>query len=194
MRNKKIILLLFAIFFVASIQSQDTKNSWQVGAGVSLVMFGEEDSRFIGDTNLFQIPRLNATIPIWKNFSVDGAISFAIIDDIGLISNSVKYVSADAALRYNFNPIGEGIYPFVFVGGSVIDSERNLSPTFNFGAGGTYWLNEKWGINGQLMYKHSLETFQSMRSHLQGTIGVVYNFGGNAIFVGGRGSHRVKCF
>lgn len=178
---KKTIFIL-SVFFAASILAQSKSKKWQIGVGVGIVQFSDEDASFIGDKYLFQIPRLNLTVPITENLSVDGAMSFNTFDP-GFIENSVKYFSMDGSLRYSFNQVSEKFFPYVFVGGSLVDSERKMTPTFNFGAGATYWISDSFGLNTQLYYKYSLESFESMRSHIQVTGGIVYAFDG--LFGGG---------
>ncbi len=178
---KKTIFILF-VFFTATILAQTKNKKWQIGVGVGIVKFSDEDASFIGDRYLFQIPRLNLTIPITDNLSVDGAMSFNTFDP-GFIENSVKYFSMDGSLRYSFHQISEKFFPYVFVGGSLVDSERKMTPTFNFGAGATYWISDSFGLNTQLYYKYSLESFESMRSHIQVTGGIVYAF--DSLFGGG---------
>ena len=60
------------------------------------------------------------------------------------------------------------------LGGSIVDSERKMTPTLNIGAGGIYWITDRIGINPQVYYKYSLESYESMRSHIQGTLSVSF--------------------
>ncbi|MCH3883780.1 hypothetical protein [Tenacibaculum aquimarinum] len=189
MKKTIIILFLLTSFLV---KAQDTKNTWQIGVGVSVVKFSDENASFIGDRYLFQIPRLNLTMPINERFSVDGALSFNTIDNFSLVQNSARYISADFSLRYNIDQLFDNFYPYVFAGGSLVKSNLKMTPTLNIGAGSTYWFLENWGANGQLYYKYSFEGYESMRSHLQGTLGIVYNLG-DSLF-GGRGSSGKPCF
>ena len=186
---QKQVLFLFGLFlFSLNLIAQDTKNTWEIGAGVSIARFSDEDASFIGDKNIFQVPRLNLTMPINERLSVDGALSFNTIDDAGFIENTAKYFSMDASLRYNFNAIST-IYPYVFAGGSLVGSERKTTPTLNVGAGVTYWFSERWGVNTQLYYKHSFDGYESLRSHIQGTLSLVYSFNWDNIF----GSKKSPC-
>ncbi|NJN50044.1 MAG: hypothetical protein HC798_01800 [Polaribacter sp.] len=52
-----------------------------------------------------------------------------------------------------------------------------FTPTLNFGLGNTIWIGPKIGFNGQLMYKFSQSTFQSQKSHIYFSGGLVYSFG-----------------
>lgn len=187
---KKEFILIVLVFAFSTVKAQNN-SSWQVGFGASVVRFETKDANFIGDKHIFQTPRLNVTMPLRNKLSVDGALSFNTID-IGVITNTSKYFSADVSLRYNFNQLINNFYPYVFVGGSLVDSERKMTPTLNIGVGGTYWFAKNWGANTQLYYKHSLNSYESMRSHLQGSIGIVYNLDWGNLF--GRGKGRLSCF
>lgn len=177
MRNK--IILITLLCFSMQLFSQNLNDSWQIGVGVGITKFSGDDVDFIGDRYQFQVPVLSLTMPIGERLSIDGAMSVNTIDDVGFIENSVSYFSLDGSLRYNFNPVFEKFAPYAFIGASVVDSERKMTPTFNIGAGGIYWLNDKIGINPQIYYKHSLDSFESMRSHIQGTLGVVFKLNWN---------------
>ncbi|MGG8495880.1 hypothetical protein ACQY1Q_05655 [Tenacibaculum sp. TC6] len=181
-----------ATFFIAvfclvssSIISQNLNESWQIGIGGAITKFNESDAAYIGDQYLFQIPRFNLTMPIGERLALDGAISFNTLDNAGFIKNSAKYFSLDGSLRYNFDAIIDNFSPYVFVGGSVVDSERKMTPTFNIGAGGIYWVSNRIGINPQVYYKHSLDSFESMRSHIQGTLSLIIKLDWNNLFEGG---------
>ena len=170
------------------LKSQNLNDSWQLGVGMGFSKFSKSDASFIGDQYLFQTPILSLTMPVGNKFSIDGAIAFNTIDDIGILENSINYFSMDGAVRYNFKPLFTKFAPYAFVGGSIVDAGKKMSPTLNFGAGGIYWITETIGINPQLNYKYSFESYQSMRSHIQGTIGVVFKLNWNNISRGTNGT------
>jgi len=176
----KKILLLFVFITCFSVFSQTEKNEWQIGVGASVTGFSDEDAVFIGDKFQLQIPRLNLTMPLTDHLALDGAMSFQTVD-FNFISNDAKYFSMDASLRY-FYGIGDSFYPYVFVGTSITDSSYKVTPTFNVGAGATYWINNKFGLNTQIYYKYSLDSFESMRSHIQITGGLVFAFDIRSVF------------
>lgn len=188
---KRTLLVLFLLFISSTTlaQVQEQSSQWQFGIGFGIAKFSDEDAGYIGDKNLFQIPRLNLTIPISDKLSVDGAMSFNTFD-VGFISNSAKYFSMDGSLRYNFKDLIDKFEPYIFVGGSLVDSERKMTPTMNIGAGATYWVTDGIGLNAQMYYKHSLEIYESMRSHIQLTGSIVFAFDG--LFGSGGGVSRRK--
>ncbi len=177
---------LFFAFIVLSLSTlaQTKNNEWQLGISGSVVKFPEADASYIGDQYMFQIPRLNVSAPLTDKLVLDGALSFNTFD-VGFISNSAKYFSMDGSLRYVFRGVTQDFLPYAFVGGSLVDSERKMTPTMNIGAGANYWVTNAIGINTQVYYKHSLESYESMRSHIQVTLGIVFalkvkGFGGNS--------------
>ena len=182
MKNRFLLLITFC--YSINMFSQQLNDSWQIGIGMGITKFNESDAISIGDKDMFQIPVLSLTMPIGEKLSIDGAMSFNTIDDVGFISNSTKYFSMDAALRYNFNALSQKFSPYFFIGGSIVDTGKKMSPTFNIGAGGIYWVTNKIGVNPQINYKHSLESYESMKSHIQGTIGVVFKLNWNNVSKG----------
>jgi hypothetical protein len=192
MKNR--ILLITILCCSMNLFSQNLNDSWQIGIGMGVTKFSESDAAFIGDAYLFQTPVVNLTMPIGERLSINGAMSFNTINDIGIISNSANYFSMDGSLRYNFNAVFEKFAPYAFAGGSIVDSERKMTPTINIGAGGIYWLNDKIGINPQVYYKHSLESYESMRSHIQGTLSVVFKLDWNNSSGGIKGKTSSSCY
>ncbi|WP_157821847.1 outer membrane beta-barrel protein [Tenacibaculum sp. Bg11-29] len=192
MKNR--ILLITVLCFSMNLFSQNLNDSWQIGIGMGVTKFSKSDAAFIGDAYLFQTPVVNLTMPIGERLSINGAMSFNTINDIGVISNSANYFSMDGSLRYNFNAVFEKFAPYVFAGGSIVDSELKMTPTINIGAGGIYWLNDKIGINPQVYYKHSLENYESMRSHIQGTLSVVFKLDWNNSNGGIKGKTSSSCY
>ncbi|CAL2103774.1 conserved exported protein of unknown function [Tenacibaculum sp. 190130A14a] len=195
---KKVFFFALIFSITTSAIAQNLNDSWQIGAGIAITRFSTDDANFIGDQHIFQAPRLNMTMPVGERFSIDGAISFNTFEP-GFIKNSVKYFSMDGSVRYNFDPLFENFAPYVFAGGSIVDSELKMTPTLNIGAGGIYWINQAIGINPQLYYKHSFEAYSSMRSHIQGTLGVVFRLNWDNIFIGGNhaarsSKGRMHCF
>jgi len=170
---KIFILFLFIGIQLTSAQSKESR--WVVGAGFGVAKFGSNDASFIGDQFNFQVPRLHATRYFFKGLSLDTGVSFNTLNKVPGMSNSISYLSLDGAVKYDFDMSDEGIVPYIMLGGSIMKTEYKMTPTINFGGGGTYWMNNRYGINVQLMYKHSLSMYKSMRSHMYFSIGAVYS-------------------
>lgn len=149
-------------------------HNWQIGIGGDIVRFSDKDATYIGDKHLIQVPRFNATKRINNSLSIDGAISFGAFDSL-VITNQVPYFSFDVSARYRYIYF-DRLDPYVFIGGGIVDSHplRKTTPTINIGTGVTYWFLEHVGVNTQFYYKHSLESFESMRSHIQVTFSVIF--------------------
>ncbi|CAM1357771.1 transporter family protein [Tenacibaculum xiamenense] len=171
---RKSFFVAVLLLITSSILGQNLNDSWQIGFGAGITRFSADDATFIGDATIFQVPRFNITMPVGDRFSIDGAVSFNTIEDVGFIKNSASYFSIDGSVRYNFDAVLERFAPYIFAGGSVVDSERKMTPTLNFGAGGIYWISNRVGINPQIYYKHSFEGYESMRSHVQGTLSIIF--------------------
>ncbi|WBX71240.1 hypothetical protein [Tenacibaculum retecalamus] len=191
MKNR--ILLTIILCCSMNLFSQNLNDSWQIGIGMGVTKFSESDAAFIGDAYQFQVPVLSITMPIGERLSIDGAMSINTIDDVGFIQNVASYFSLDGSVRYNFNAVLEKFSPYVFVGGSIVDSDRKMTPTINLGAGGIYWITDKIGVNPQVYYKHSLENYESMRSHIQGTLSVVFKLDWNNAGSVNRGGRSSSC-
>ena len=47
--------------------------------------------------------------------------------------------------------------------------------TLNLGSGGNLWITDRFGLNGQLIYKLSALGGDLQKSHIFGTAGIVYS-------------------
>ncbi|WBX73698.1 hypothetical protein PG913_00060 [Tenacibaculum pacificus] len=188
------ILLITLFCFSINLCSQNLNDSWQIGAGIGITKFSESDGDVIGDTNMFQVPVLSLTVPVSKHLSVNSAMSLSVIDNIGIMENSVNYFSIDASLRYNFNAILNKFSPYIFVGGSVVDSELRSTPTLNIGTGGIYWFTNTIGLNPQVYYKYSADSFESMHSHIQATLSLVFKLKSNGSNTRNGSKSRPDCY
>lgn len=168
------ILFVTILCYSINLCSQNLNDSWQIGIGTGITKFNQKDALFIGDRHQLQLPVLSLTVPVSERLSVSGAMSLTSIDDLGFIKNSVRYSSMDASLRYNFNAVLNKFSSYIFVGGSIVDSELKSTPTFNIGAGGIYWFTNTIGLNPQVYYKYSADSYESMRSHIQATLSLVF--------------------
>ena len=168
----------FLLFFFVGLQlvAQNKENRWVVGAGIGVAKFASEDAKFIGDQFIFQMPKLNVSRYFYNGLILDAAVSFNTVNEIGtLYKNNVSYLSLDGAVKYDFGTSNDNLVPYMMVGGSLLKTTYKMTPTFNFGGGATFWLNSKYGLNTQLLYKSSSETFESMRSHTYFSVGIIYS-------------------
>lgn len=162
--------LLFLVAFLISISliSQNKKQKWTAGVSIAAAKYSFNDAKIVGGQLAHQIPRINISRYFLKNFTLDAAFSTAIGD-------KQDYTTFDGAIRYDFGTSRDEVVPYILVGGSFINAVR-FTPTLNFGAGATFWFNGNYGLNFQLLYKFSETQFESQRSHLYPSVGLVYSF------------------
>lgn len=166
--------MIFLVVFIV-VKNMQSQNNFEIGLSTSVVKFSDKGASVIGDKHLFLSPVLGLTYNINKQFSLNVEVAFTSIKDIGIMSNSVNYNSYGLSGSYHLDYFNK-FKPYVFIGGSFVKTEVKRTPTLNFGLGNSYWLSEKFGINTQVVYKFSEKRFESMQSHFQFTLGVVYNF------------------
>ncbi|GAB7256102.1 hypothetical protein [Polaribacter sp. OB-PA-B3] len=162
-----IIVLLFAL--TININAQTEKQPWAAGISIAGAKYSFEAAKVVGGQLAHQTPRFNVSKYIYKGLIADAAIATSIADH-------QSYTTFDATLRYDFGTSNDKVVPYILVGGSFISAIRT-TPTANFGAGSTFWFNQKYGLNFQLMYKFSESKFESQKSHLYPSVGLVYSFG-----------------
>lgn len=180
---KRILLVALLICFFTAGSAQTKGQKWVAGVSGSFVNFGDSGATSnLGERFNIQVPKLTLTRYLWKGFSLEGGVTLSIIDELGgFYSNSFNYLSIDYGFRYDFNLSEENLVPYFYMGGSIINGPSTIqgskaTPTFNIGFGGTYWITHHWGLNVQGTYKYSQADYESMRSHSQVSVGIVYSF------------------
>lgn len=165
---KKSFFLILVIFITVAIQSQDINNKWVIGIGAGGALYSEADGPTIGYRYSEQFPRISFARYLFKNISFAGAFSTA-------IDSHKKYTTIDGELRYDFGTSENRLSPYILIGGSLID-QKNLLPLVNLGVGGTLWISDSFGLNGQLMYKINHLGYQSQGSHIYVSGNLIYRF------------------
>ena len=171
---KNVFLLLVLFSFSAFGQSRD--NKWAITFGAASALYSVEDASALrnisalegGSRVIILFPRLSVARYMLKNVTFVGSVSVPFKD-------TQKYTSFDGEFRYDFGTSENKFSPYILIGGSLIDA-KFLVPTLNFGAGGTLWVSERFGLHGQLAYRYNEEKFSSQRSHIFGSGGLVYLF------------------
>ncbi|UAM98248.1 hypothetical protein K8354_00005 [Polaribacter litorisediminis] len=173
---KKTCFFVSFIFSIAVLQSQDRDHKWAVSIGSGAVIYAEKDFSSVGYRYSPQVPRISIARYVFKNIIIAGSFSTT-IDPIK------KYSTFDGEMRYDFGT-AENVFspfffkrlsPYVLVGASIVDA-KNIRPTVNFGAGGTFWITQRFGLNAQLIYKYHFSGDSAQPSHVYGSGGIVYNF------------------
>lgn len=168
MKRKLTFSVIFFLSLCINILSQNQEKKWTLTFGSASVLYSTENSSAVGARYLAQFPRFSIGRYMFKNTTFVGSISSS-------YGGFQKYTTFDGEARYDFGTSENRISPYILIGGSFIEAAK-LTPTLNFGAGGTLWISERFGLNGQLVYKISENRFTSERSHTFGSVGLVYRF------------------
>lgn len=167
MTKNKFFLLAFLLLSFANIIAQDSSRSWSIGLNSSSVLYSEKDGPVVGGRYISIIPGISLSKYIGNKMTVSFGLAKSIQD-------TQKYVSADANLNYElFNP--EYKLRIYALGGISIVNLIETGITLNIGGGGTLWVTDRIGLNGQLMYKLSALGGDFQRSHIFATAGIVYS-------------------
>ncbi len=173
---KKVLSVLFTGIVAFSFGQGNVPNKdWQVGIGSDIVRFSDDDTRYIGEKTTIQLPRINVTKNLNKDFSVDASVSISGFDSIFGIRNNFSYFSFDISGRYKYFKKINALDPYVFIGISLVDIKTISSPTINIGTGFTYWFYKNIGISPQIYYKKVLDS-QQIVSHTQMSISFIFGF------------------
>ena len=173
--------IMIFVMFVLAIKNVQSQNKLELGISSSIIKFSDKAASVIGDRYLFQVPTLSANYRYNNSFSFGLEIAFNLVNDIGLISNSINYNSYGGFVQYHLNESNK-IKPYIFLGGTMVKAQLKRTPTLNFGVGNSYWLTDNFAINTQVGYKFSEKRFESMQSHFQFTAGVLYSFDVGSLF------------
>ena len=170
MIKKRIYLFSLSILFTTAIQSQDISNKWAINIGSGLVIYPGKYDRNMGFRYTEQFPRFSISRYMFKNITFSGALSISPIQ-------RKKYTTFDGEIRYDFCTSENIISIYALIGGSIIENKKMVLPTLNFGAGGTLWISDSWGLNSQLMYKYIPEVAKNyQKPHIYAGGGIVYRF------------------
>jgi hypothetical protein len=166
---KKSFILILILFFSHSIFSQNNENKWTFGLSLASAKYTPSQAKVVGGEFVYQSPRVNISRYMFSNITFDAGFSTAIGD-------TQKYTTFDGAMRYDFGTSNNNVVPYILLSGSFINANA-FTPTLNLGAGNTFWFSPKYGLNLQGMYKFSQDKFESQRSHIYISVGLVYSFG-----------------
>ncbi len=179
---KRIIAIAILLCTFSTTFAQNKEHKWTVGVSGSFINFG--DSGFnspLKERYNIQAPKITVSRYMFSGFILDAGATLSFIDQVdGFYRNAFNYFSLDGNVRYDFNLSDENLVPYMAIGGSIVGAPSTIegskaSPTLNFSFGGTFWFSHHWGLNAQGTYKYSPEDIQSMRSHSQFSVGLVYS-------------------
>ncbi|WP_439127851.1 hypothetical protein [Polaribacter sp.] len=169
----RFFILIAIVAFSFQSKAQNENQKWSFGVSIAGAKYSLEAGKVVGGQLAYQSPRLNISRYIFKGFTLDAAFATAIGDN-------QKYTTFDGAIRYDFGTSENNVVPYLVVGGSIISALRPTSTT-NFGGGTTFWFSPKFGLNMQLLYKLSPTNYESQRSHLYASFGLVYSLGNRSL-------------
>lgn len=168
MKIKRVLLSFIVVLFFKVANAQSEHNRWVMGASIGGVFYPKNMERQNIDSNKFQMPIFTLAGYVNKLITIESSIGFSAF-------TTQEYLTFDGALRYTFLKETEQIAPYLLLGGSFI-AAKAITPTLNFGAGSTFWVSSNYGINLQITYKYSKNSFESQGSHFYPSVGVVYSF------------------
>jgi OOP family OmpA-OmpF porin len=182
-RLKLVVMALFTLVMVSSINAQDENQPWVVGFGINTVDFYSSNEPvemfkdFIGVADKSYIPSISRV-------SVDKYLSKGFSLQLAGALNKVKssdflYYSVDATVKYDLNNlVGQTAWfdPYVYAGSGYTSIDSSGDAMVNGGAGFNAWLGKDIGLNFQSGLKFSLG--DNIAKHFQTTIGLVIRFGG----------------
>jgi len=175
--KKSIVCVL--LFFCLHTYAQDSTVKWAASVGASFVNFTDTPG-FSGEGVNFQIPNLSLLRYIDKGFTVGAGITFTGISEIDhLYSNQYDVIMMDFFGKYDFNLSEEKWVPTVITGVSLLVKDRNdRAISVNLGAGLTYWVLPKMGLNAQVVHRFVPENYeQNFGSHTQISGSLIITFG-----------------
>ncbi|MCI2228644.1 hypothetical protein MC378_05650 [Polaribacter sp. MSW13] len=184
MKKKFCFFITGFLFFSISVNSQNSENEWSVSLGAGLAIYSEADGRIVNGRYISQLPRVTLAKYMSKNITLVGGVSVGFKDEVQ------SYTTIDGAVRFSFGTSENKFSPYAILGGSFIKANGDIVPTLNFGGGATYWITDRFGIQGQLTYKLNGGSSRTQRSHIFGSGGIVYRFS-MSLGAGGPGRNRV---
>ncbi|MCG1035366.1 hypothetical protein [Polaribacter sargassicola] len=183
MLKKGFRALLCLVFWVSiyNLNAQNNEGNWNIGIGVSLEYFGEfNENNKLSERYNSQFSSFLLSRKVGNNFVADLVYTTELANPLGS-HNVFEYSAFDISLKYNLYKDILNVFPYIGIGYGYVkgaDSVENTQDviSLNFLAGGTYWLSNRVGLTSRLVYKNIGSKYDSMDSHLQGMLGLVYSF------------------
>ncbi|WP_139059125.1 hypothetical protein [Polaribacter reichenbachii] len=185
MKLKILILLIFMLMIKSNIKAQDANNKWAIGVGAAGLLYSAKDGSAVGFRYSDQFPRFTLATYAFTNITLSAAISTS-------RNEGKQYTTFDGDIRYDFGTSENTLSIYALLGGSLVDTKDYLAPFINIGGGGTLWLTDRFGLNGQAMYKINYYGLQSQGSHIYVGGAIVYRFSFSGSGGGSSGRSRVR--
>ncbi|WP_405611349.1 hypothetical protein [Polaribacter sp. Asnod1-A03] len=181
----KVVLCTIVWLLVYGVNAQNKDASWSVGLGMSLEYFGEfNENNKLSERYNSQFSSFFLSKRLGDRLVADLVYTTELANPLGS-NNAFEYGSFDISLKYDFSTIFLNISPFIGVGYGYIKGANSIENTqdvisLNFLVGGTYWISNNVGLSSRLVYKNINSKYDSMDSHIQGMLGLVYSFNLNS--------------
>ncbi len=169
MKLKILIILIFLLGIKNYTNAQDYNNRWAVSIGAAGLLYSESDGPAIGFRYSPQFPRLSLARYMFPNVTFAGSLSAS-------IEEGKKYTTLDGEIRYDFGTSENTLSIYSILGGSLVESKDYVAPFINLGLGGTLWISDRFGLNGQMIYKIDFIGLSLQASHIYASGGLVYRF------------------
>jgi len=187
MKNLKLVVMaLFAIVTLSSVNAQDSNNPWAVSFGINALDYraGTElgdiakDYLSTSDWNvLSSVSRISVEKYLKDGFSlqVAGSLNQLESDFYYAVDANVKY-DVNKLVAFAFGSTTQWFDPYVYLGGGYTSVAGTGEVMLNAGAGFTAWFTETVGLNFQTGAKRQFSG--EVGDHFQHSLGIVIKFGG----------------
>lgn len=163
----KINLLLF-ILTSSFLSAQEINKLYSFGLNSTSVLYSEKDASVVGGRYIAFIPGISISKYLGNKITVSAMFSKSMGDN-------QNYFSSDFNLTYDILNPKYSLRTYVLAGmGLVSLIETDL--TLNIGGGATWWISDKIGLNGQLVYKLNPLNGEFQKPHFFGSAGLIYSF------------------
>jgi hypothetical protein len=179
MISLKKYLIVVLLVISASSFAQDKTVRWAASVGGSFFLTDDRVA-FPKDGFNVQVPNLSLTRYIGNGFSAGVKVSFTGIEKIeGSFTNGHYITFMDLYAKYDFNFSENKFVPYIVGGiGSNVKDKIDRAPSLNIGAGLTYWLFPRIGLNGQITRRIVSSSYaEKFSSITQFSGSLVFTFG-----------------
>lgn len=178
LKIKSVVCLVLVLWGTCTF-AQDSTTKWAATIGGSFVNLSDVDG-FDGEGISFQIPNLSLLRYINNGFTVGTGVTFTGVSKInGSFTNQYDLIMMDFFGKYDFNLSENKWVPQIIAGvGLLVKDKYDRASSLNVGAGITYWVLPKMGLNAQVVRRIvSGENAINFGSHTQVSGSLVFTFG-----------------
>ncbi len=180
LRLKFLAVSFFLLLAIPNMVGQEANMKWTVGVGGSFIDFNQT-APFENESINIQVPNLSISRYLGNGFLLGVHLTNTGVSHESF-SNEYDLLTVDLNLRYDFNTSENIIVPYVTVGmGSFVKNNlektnKESTTSMNFGAGCTFWVFPKLGLQVQGIYRMGTDE-TIITEHTQFSLGLVFGFG-----------------